>query len=62
MFSYVSIYAMYFSCKCNVSKVAAFVVSLKFEMNESLCVCVCYLKQGACVHVVFRDSSAYHER
>ena len=43
---------MYFSCKCNVSKILALVVILKFEMKYSLCMLacmyVCYLKQGAC--------------
>ena len=27
------VYAMYFSCKCNVSKILALVVILKFEMK-----------------------------
>ena len=39
IFSYVSVYAMYFDCKCNVSKIVALVVTLK----ESLCMCLCYL-------------------
>ena len=29
LFSYVSVYAMHFSCKCNVSKILALVVILK---------------------------------
>ena len=32
---------MYFSCKCNVSKILALVVILKFEVKESLCMHVC---------------------
>ena len=52
---------MYFSCKCNISKTLALAVILKFEMKQSLCMYVCYLhQQGACVHFVICDSSAYH--
>ena len=31
VFSYVFLYSMYFSCKCNVWKILALVVILKFE-------------------------------
>ena len=34
---------MYFSCKCNVSKILALVVTLKFEKKASLCMNVCML-------------------
>ena len=43
---------MYFSCKCNVSKILALVAIRKKLMT------VC--KQGACAHFVICDSSAYH--
>ena len=33
VFSYVPVYAMYFSCKCNASKILALVVILKFEIK-----------------------------
>ena len=43
---------MYFSCKCNVSKILAPVAIRKKLMT------VC--KQSACAHFVICDSSAYH--
>ena len=33
VFSYVPVYVMYFSCKCNASKILALVVILKFEIK-----------------------------
>ena len=33
VFRYVPVYAMYFSCKCNASKILALVVILKFEIK-----------------------------
>ena len=33
VFSYVPVYAMYFSCKCNVSNILALVVILTFKMK-----------------------------
>ena len=38
VFSYVPVYAMYFSCKCNVWKILSLVVILKHA-----CMFVCYL-------------------
>ena len=32
-FRYVPVYAMYFSCKCNVSKILALAVNLKLQMK-----------------------------
>ena len=50
---------MYFNCNCNVSKILALVVTLKFEMKESF---TFYLWQVAYIHFVIRDSRAYHMR
>ena len=33
VFSYVPVYAKYFNCKCNASKILALVVILKFEIK-----------------------------
>ena len=41
---------MYFSCKCNVWKILALVIILKFEMKESL---------HLCVYVTFSRARAY---
>ena len=43
---------MYFSSKCNVSKILALVVILKFEMKQSL-------RMHACMYVTFSRARAY---
>ena len=40
------------SCKCNVSKILALVVVLKFEMKKSLC-------KHACIYVNFSRARAH---
>ena len=47
VFSYVSVYAMYFICKFNDSKILALVVTLKLE------------KVYACTYVTFSRARAY---
>ena len=40
IYSNLSLWAMYFRCKCNVWKILVLVITLKFEIKENLHLCV----------------------